>query len=315
MDTFPGDTFPTEILPGMRHRADLLAEGYTDTELARLRRSGALATVRRGAYLPSGDERLDHPEHRHALLVDATLRRLAPGAVVSHASAAVLYGLPVWGVPLHRVHVSRDGRSGGRVSGRLHLHVSPVAADEIVERDGRLLTSPERMLADLACSLPFEQTVAITDQALRRELCSPEGLARALTRAARRPGAPRAHRALRFADPRSEGVGESRSRCAMRLAGLPPPVLQWEVRSEHGRFLGRVDFAWPELGVVGEFDGRVKYGKYLKPGQSAGDAVFAEKVREDAIRGTGLWVVRWIWADLDAFGPVADRLRARFAAV
>ncbi|MDN5748582.1 MAG: hypothetical protein L0H64_08745 [Pseudonocardia sp.] len=35
-------------------------------------------------------------------------------------------------------------------------------------------------------------TVAITDQALRRELCTPEGLARALTRAARRPGAPRA---------------------------------------------------------------------------------------------------------------------------
>jgi hypothetical protein len=40
--------------------------------------------------------------------------------------------------------------------------------------------------------------------------------------------------------------------------------------------------------------------------------VFAEKVREDALRAEGLQVVRWIWADLADFAPVADRLRDAF---
>ncbi len=116
----PRHDIPSDLL----FRPALLAQGYTDAELLRLRRSGALSTVRGGAYLPPGDDRLVRPEDRHALLVDATLPRLAPGAVVSHVSAAVAYGLPVWNVPLVRVHVTRDGRSGGRISGKLHLHAA-----------------------------------------------------------------------------------------------------------------------------------------------------------------------------------------------
>jgi hypothetical protein len=50
----------------------------------------------------------------------------------------------------------------------------------------------------------------------------------------------------------------------------------------------------------------------LRPGQTAGDAVFEEKRREDAIRDENLAVVRWRWSDLDDFGPTADRLRRRF---
>lgn len=292
-------------------RPELLAQGYTDAELLRLRRAGELATVRRGAYLRPGDERLERPEDRHGLLVDSTLPRLAPGAVLSHASAAVGYGMSVWDIPLDRVHVSRDGRAGGRRSGKLHLHVRPLGPGDVVERGGRLLTSPELTLVDIACTQPFEQAVAVIDQALRKELCTPAQLASALARAAGRPGVSRAQRAVEFGDGRSDGIGESRSRCAIAAAGLPAPELQWEVRSPAGTFLGRVDFAWPELGVVGEFDGRVKYSRYLRPGQSASDAVIAEKLREDRIRGTGLWVVRWTWADLARFGPVVDELRAR----
>jgi hypothetical protein len=53
----------------------------------------------------------------------------------------------------------------------------------------------------------------------------------------------------------------------------------------------------------------VKYGKFLKPGEEPGDAVIAEKRREDALRAEGLRVVRWTWTDLSAFAPVAARLR------
>lgn len=64
---------------------------------------------------------------------------------------------------------------------------------------------------------------------------------------------------------------------------------------------------------MGEFDGRIKYGRLLRPGQDPGEAVFAEKVREDALRDEDLGVVRWLWTDLANFAPVADRLRRAHA--
>jgi len=75
-----------------------------------------------------------------------------------------------------------------------------------------------------------------------------------------------------------------------------------------------VDFGWPELRTVGEFDGLVKYGRLLKPGQDPADVVVAEKLREDEIRDLDLRVIRWTWADIDHFDPVAERLRRAFAA-
>jgi hypothetical protein len=112
--TAPAGTLTGMELPDQRLRADLLAAGYTDAELLRLRRTDTITSVRPGAYVPSGDSRLGNGSTRHALLVHATLPRLAPGAVVSHASAAVILGLPVWGVRLDRVHVTRPGSGGGR---------------------------------------------------------------------------------------------------------------------------------------------------------------------------------------------------------
>ncbi len=100
---------------------------------------------------------------------------------------------------------------------------------------------------------------------------------------------------------------------ALWRAGLPPPVLQWEVRSVDGTFVGRVDFGWPEHRTVGEFDGRAKYGRLLRPGQDPGDTVFEEKLREDTLRDHRLSVARWTWSDLDRFEPVARRLRRGFS--
>jgi hypothetical protein len=119
---------------------------------------------------------------------------------------------------------------------------------------------------------------------------------------------------VEFADGLSESVGESRSRVAIQRAGLPSPVLQWDVTDDRGRWLARTDFGWPRLRTVGEFDGQAKYGRLRRPGQSVADAVLAEKRREDAIRATGLAVVRWAWPDLADFAETADTLRHRFHA-
>ena len=115
---------------------------------------------------------------------------------------------------------------------------------------------------------------------------------------------------MAFADGRSESVGESRSRVAITLAGLPAPELQRQM--PYGGVTARTDFAWVRQRTVGEFDGKVKYGRLLKPGQQPGDIVYAEKLREDAIRAQDWEVVRWTWPDLDDFAPTAARIRQRF---
>ena len=79
-----------------------------------------------------------------------------------------------------------------------------------------------------------------------------------------------------------------------------------------GTSIGRSDFAWEEFGTVGEFDGKAKYGALLRPGQTAADAVYAEKLREDEIRDAGWQVARWTWPDFDRPQVVRDRLQRAF---
>lgn len=296
---------------GIQRRQALLAAGFTDDELRRRLRSRELVIVRRGAYLPAGGVPR-HAEERHVLSVMAALPELAPDAVVSHVSAALLHGMPIWDVALGRVHVTRSRRSGARRGSSSHVHAAPLDTDEIADVNGIAVTGPARTVVDLARSLPFEHAVVVADGALRLGLVTPHDLAGALARSARRPGSPGARRVMAFADGLSESAGESRSRVALDRAGLPAPVLQWSVRSSSGVWLGRTDFWWPEHRTVGEFDGRAKYGRLLRPGQDPGEVVFEEKRREDALRGEDLGMARWTWTDLAAFAEVAMRIRRAF---
>jgi hypothetical protein len=303
--------------PPLAFRAALVREGWTDGDLRRMRRIGLITPVRRGAYRTRSAEEPDGPEARHELLVRATLPQLGPGWVVSHESAAVLLGLPVWNRPLDRVHVSRDGRGGGRVTRGVHRHVTPLRSAEITTVGGIRLTDAGRTVVDIACGAPFEEAVVVADAALaprerrRPPLTDPGRLAAALDRCGRN-GRTGARRVLAFADGGARSPGESRSRVAMWRAGLPPPVLQYEVVGPDGRSLGFADFGWPERRTLGEFDGRVKYGRLVAAGQVPADVLYAEKVREDAMRATDLGMVRWGWPDLDRFAPVATRLRRTF---
>jgi hypothetical protein len=289
---------------GVRLRPALLAAGYTDEELRALRRRQQIVAVRPGAYVQSDDERLRTPEARHRLEVRAALPHINPDAVVSHASAAVLHGLALWSTPLDRVHVTRRQSSGGRRTSRLHVHPAALNDDEIVVVDGILVTSVARTIIDLARSLTFEAAVVPADFALHRHLVDRATLAAVGKRTSHRRGNTRARRVVAFADPGAASPGESRSRVAIARAGLPPPRLQYPVRSRHGVVLGYADFAWEEFRTLGEFDGRTKYsGGLLKPGQDPGDVVFAEKRREDSFRDEAWRVVRWTTADLSDFAP------------
>jgi hypothetical protein len=293
------------LRPGLNLRPHLLADGLTDGELHRLRRSGRLITVRPGAYL-NGPEP-DDAAARHLLAIQAALPWLGADTVVSHASAAVLHGLPLWSVRLDRVHATRSRVSGARRSAVLHLHAATLQPDEVMSVGGVPVTSVARTVVDLGRLLSFERALVPADAALHRHLVTSDALAEAVERAARRPHNRAARRVVAFADARAESPGETRSRVAIRRAGLPAPVLQYRVNGT------RCDFAWEEYRTVGEFDGRIKYGRCLRPGQSPGDAVFEEKVREDALRDQGLQVARWVWDEIDPFDLPEARVRRAFA--
>jgi hypothetical protein len=296
---------PTD--PSLTMRRDAVHRGWSDDELGRLVRAGELTRLRRGAYLngvlPPDAAGL------HRLLVRATLAGLRRPAVVSHQSAAALLGLPLWDVALDRVHITRRPPAWNDASGVLVCHVARLRDDEIVELDDVQVTSPVRTALDLARSLPHEAAVVVLDAVLHRGLISHETLRTRLFDVAGSPGSRSAARAVLFADGRSESVGESRSRVILHRWGLTPSALQFEVPSASGGLAGRTDFAWESDRVLGEFDGRVTYGRLLRPGQEPGDAVFAEKRREDLIRDEGWGVVRWVWAELRTPHRLAARVR------
>ena len=293
------------LRPGLNLRPQLLADGLTDTELRTLRRRGTLTSVRPGAYL-HGPAPPDAAA-RHLMAIRASLARLGPDTVLSHLSAAVVHGLPLWSVRLDRVHVTRSRVSGARRSGVVHLYAAALDPDEVTVVDGLFVTSVARTIADLGRLLPFDRALVPADGALHRRLVTREMLVEALARRPRRPRNAAARRVVAFADGGAESAGETLSRLALRRAGLPTPVLQ------HAVIGTRTDFYWEEFSTVGEFDGKVKYGRYVRPGQDPGDAVFDEKRREDALRDHGLEVVRWVWDELDPFDDVAARIRRAFA--
>ncbi|WP_433657280.1 hypothetical protein ACQPW1_37575 [Nocardia sp. CA-128927] len=232
-------------------------------------------------------------EARYNVLVHATAGHLSASAVISHQSAAAVHGLPLWGMPLDKVHITRHRSSGGHRGKHLHLHCAPFRDEDVIAVGSLLVLSPARTIADIARTVGLQQTVAIGDAAARQLGLARETFCNAITYAAGRPGYRAALRAIGMFDRRSESIGESRSRVVLDDLGLPIPELQTTILNDAGSFVARVDFCFEELGIIGEFDGKVKYGGELTPDGNPAEALYREKLREDHLRDLGWEVVRW----------------------
>lgn len=268
-------------------RALLTAEGITADDLARERRSGTRHRVRRGAWAPP--VRLTVREAHLRLARAVCLQRI--DVILSHRTAAIAWGLPVDTRGLDQVHVTR--RNGhGRTLPDVVEHSTPLERHDVAVFDGLLITGVARTVVDLARTASLEWGVAAADSALHQGFCTRDDLVHAVGEAGRRHGIARARSVLEFADARAESPLESISRVQFARMPIPMPAIQVPIYLD-GRRVATSDFAWEEQKLVGEADGAVKYGALLKPGQSAEDAVLAEKRRENSIRAAGWWVVRW----------------------
>ena len=99
----------------------LLSQGYNHHDIRRLQQRRELIRVRRGAYTIAEVTEVG-VEERHRRLVLATAPQLLDGAVISHGSAAVLHGLPVWAATVEKVHVTRSRRGGGVKRSVVQVH-------------------------------------------------------------------------------------------------------------------------------------------------------------------------------------------------
>lgn len=215
--------------------------------------------------------------------------------MLSHTSAAVLHGLPVDARALNRVTVTKPGTTGGRVAKYLHRYRVPLPAEDVELVGGLVRTTLARTIIDLGRNGELGFAVAAADHALRGGL-STDDLEAQLDASGRRFGVAGARAMLRLVDARSDSAGESLSRVALWRLGIPPDELQFEV-TVGGRCY-RSDFAWLQAGVLGEFDGKVKYDELLRPGETAADVVMREKRREADLRAADWWVVRWGYAEV-----------------
>lgn len=296
----------------------LRAGGVTVEMIQTQLAAGRLLRLRRGVYL-AADVWPSDP------MAQALIRGYAevaanPGAVLSHQSAALSWGLPCpssVGWEDRSVSVTLPAGSGHGSQQRTARHHVAALPPEHRCRDvqGYPVTSLPRTAADLAVDLPLPEALALFDAAARRlcesylshprrsDLQNPrlvEAARAELRSAAVSIGRPGLATAISAADPARESVAESLSAGYFRLAGLPEPLCQVRIDTASGTFFS--DFYWPAARLVGECDGAVKYDDP--------SAYVREKEREQHLRDAGFGVVRWLAKEI-MFRP--DEVTARVA--
>jgi hypothetical protein len=302
---------------GVFLRREAEALGYEDHPIARLVKAGEWHRVRRGAYT-FGDEWASlSTNERYGLMCAAVLRQAKTDVVLSHLSSANEWKAPLWDVNLSEAHTTRkDGKAGRREAGVVQHRGKILEGDLSSARFGRDVMSPTRTCLELTTMLDIEHAVVEIDDLLHRELTTVDALQTRYALMDSWPDTLRTDLVLRLVDGRSESVGESRTRYLCWAQHLPAPVPNYPIRDRRGRIVHRVDLAWPRLGVFLEFDGKEKYLRHLRPGETVVKAVLREKQRESLVcELTGWRCVRIVWADLYRPEETAERIRALFRSV
>ncbi|MDN3496667.1 hypothetical protein QL996_12065 [Planococcus sp. APC 4015] len=314
-----------ELRAHLRTRRDILETGESVRGLARAVADGEVHRIRRNRYIASSVWNELWPESRHLAEVLAGVGEMCGGAgVVSHASAAA-----VWGLPLHRlkpsaVDVTIAGALGAASSGGIRRHRDRIAGTDTQMVEGMRCTTLDRTIFDVMRVAPLDTAVACADAVLRR-IAAPDGRsqdadaaeswrARMRARADDARGARGVRQArwiTEFADGRAEPTGESVTRLRLHRLGFARARCQVAVAARGGRTYW-VDLALDDARVFVEFDGKGKYlDEAMRDGIPFEEVLLREKQREDWIRGTTGWPVLRV---SDEHIRTDAALRARLAA-
>jgi very-short-patch-repair endonuclease len=226
---------------GVIARRQLFALGFREEAVEHRIASGRLHCLWRGVYA------VGRPDvSRYGRLMAAVLS-CGPEALISHGCAGWLWGIAPWVERIDLVVPQRvmRKRPGMHVHRRLGLDLASTRRVQ-----GIPVMDPVNTIVDLACNRSDGRLAQIVREADRLDLVNPERLRTALGEIPRRPGIGRL-RSLLDAETftLTESPLERRFLKLVREAGLPRPETQVWVNGV------RVDFYWPDLGLVVESDG------------------------------------------------------------
>lgn len=269
---------------GVITRAELVGLGFSDGAILRRVRRGWLRRVHRGVFVVGG---LPLTLHGHFL---AAVVSFGPQAVLTHRSAAVLWGL----LPARGLRVDVTVPSGARGRGAIVVHRQPLSKEEINVRHAIPVTTPVRTFLDLAAVVSDREFERAIDEAayLRLDLSGLE------PRPGRRGGA----RITRVLAAHRAGTTRTRSRmeelmlALCRGHGLPEPLANQEVEGYEA------DFVWPAQRLIVETDGWQAHGTRR--------AFETDRLRDAHLVAAGWRPVRLTWKRLNQEpAAVAEQLR------
>lgn len=258
-------------------RAQLIALGVGRRTIARQLERGRWQRLHRGIYLIGPAPPTLRAKTRAAAL------SCGEGSIVSHRSAAAIYGLMP---PAGDVHITVPGRNPGNRDGVRTHRVTTLSFIDAVIRDGLRLTSPARTICDVAGTEPPGVTERALTEAQVQRLVTTQAIEAVIERTPTLKGSS-VIRALLRAGVESgytRSEAERRMRRLAAAAGLDQPQLNVPV-------LGYVvDFLWPAQRLVVEVDGYQFHGHRQK--------FESDRRRDQQLVAAGYRVIRVTWLQL-----------------
>jgi hypothetical protein len=220
------------------------------------------------------------------------------GAVLSHASAAALWGLmPPARLP--EVTVPRSSRS----TPRLRRHCSFLAPDEVAMQKAIPVTSVARTLFDMAVQTRPWEFERLVREAEFLKLPQVPSLGELYARHPRRRGARLVRRTLEGLSELRDGTTrsslEDRFLRFVRRAGLPLP--ETNILLRFGEVAYEADCLWRDAGVIVELDGHRAHGTRA--------AFEKDRERDRRMQVAGWQVIRVTWRQLQTPVPLIQDLR------
>lgn len=212
---------------------------------------------------------------------------LAPDAVASHTTAALLWGIPLppWLQGSFEVHLSRE--SSRRAARRIGVsgHHTRFKPGDVMWIHGLAVTSPLRTLLDLSPMLTVEEWVAAGDYLVcehersfgpkRTAMVKLDVLKDAVHREFRRRGILTAREALELIRVGADSPPETFLRLSLERAGITELTLNYVVLDANGDEASWPDLAVPKWKVAIEYDGEHHLGAKQQAIDAARDKLMA----------------------------------------
>lgn len=271
---------------GVVDRRQLVELGVTRRAIERRIERGRLHVVHRGVYAVGHRALTQHGRWMAAVLA------AGPSAVLSHHSAAALWGIR----PTSRTRIEVTVPRTLHATKHLHPHCAVLPQDERTTHQGIPVTTPARTLLDLAATLDLRQLERAFNEAEVLRLTSPTPVEELVQRHQPR-GTTNLRTLLLNARSATRSELEAMFLAFLDRHDLPTPQTNTIIEGTE------VDAAWREHGLIVELDGYAHHGTRA--------AFEADRRRDRRLIAAGWTVLRVTWRDLNERPhEIAAQLRA-----